>query len=66
MKNCTMGQFTGNIRQIFAYLLETYKKISPSHLNNFKREVIEINYDTVIPVDNILNKVGDLLEYRDI
>ena len=36
-KNCITGKFTGNIRQIVAYLLSTYGKISPSHLNNFKK-----------------------------
>ena len=37
MKNRTTGQFMGNIRQIFEYLLSTYGKISPSHLKHFKK-----------------------------
>ena len=37
MKNCTKGQFAGDIRQIIAYLLSTYRKISPSHSNDFEK-----------------------------
>ena len=63
MKNCTNIQFTGNIRQIFTYLLSTYGKISPSHLRNFEKEVTDMHYDPVTPVENIFNKIEDLLEY---
>ena len=38
MKNRTTGQFTGNMSQIFAYLLSTYGKISPSHLKFLKKK----------------------------
>ena len=38
MKNRTTVNFTGNIRQIFAYLLSTYRKISPSHLKSPKNK----------------------------
>ena len=65
MKNCTTAKFTGNIRQIVAYLLSTYGKISPSHLNDFEKEVTDMPNDPVTPVDNISNKIGYLLEYRD-
>ena len=37
IKNRTTVQFTGNIRQIFAYLLTTYGKISQIHLNYFEK-----------------------------
>ena len=52
MNNCTTGKFTGNIHQIFSYLLATYGTISPSHLNDFEKEVIEMHYEPVTPVEN--------------
>ena len=55
----------GNIRKIVAYLLSMYGKISPSHLNNFKKEVTDMHYDPVTLVDNIFNKIEDFLEYWD-
>ena len=61
MKNRATGQFMGNIRQIFVYLLAEYGKLSPSHLNAFEK-VIEMDYDPVNPVGNIFNKVEDILE----
>ena len=57
INNRTTGKFTGNIRDIFAYLLATYGKISPIYLDNFEKEVTEIHYDPVNPVDNIFNKI---------
>ena len=63
MKNITIRNFTGDIREIFAYLMSRYQIISPSYLNYFKIEVIDIHYDTVTPVDNIFNKIKDLLKY---
>ena len=65
MKNNTTGKFTGNIRDIFAYLLATYGKISPIYLDNFEKEVTEIHYDPVNPVDNIFNKIENLPKHRD-
>ena len=59
MKNCTTGQFTGNISQI----LRTYGRISLSRRNKFEKEVIEIHYDAVTPAGKNLNKIEDLLEY---
>ena len=66
IENRATDKFTGNIRQIFLYLLTTYKKLSPSQLNNFEREVTEIHYDPINPVDIIFNKVEDLIKYADI
>jgi uncharacterized phage-associated protein len=66
MKNRETGQFTGNVRQIFTYLQNTYGKISPSQLSQFEQEVSEMPYDPVTPVDNIFNKIEDLLEYGDL
>ena len=63
VKNRTTGQFTGNIRHIFSFLLSRFLKISPSHLNNFEKEVTEMHYDPVNPFDKISQKVEDLLEY---
>ena len=40
-----------------------YGEISPSHINDFEREVTEMHYDTVTPVDKNFNKVEDLIEY---
>ena len=65
MKKQATCQFTGNIRQIFSYLLTTYRKFSLSQLNDFEKEATKIHYDLVTPVDNIFNKVEDLLKYRD-
>ena len=53
----------GDIREIFAYLMLTYQHISPSHLNDFKKEVTYIHYATVTPVDHVINKIKDLLKY---
>ena len=39
MNNRAVGQFTGNMHHIFAYLLAMYGKISLSRLNDFKKEV---------------------------
>ena len=61
MKNRTIILFTGNICQIFAYLLSTYRKISPINVNDFKIEVTDIYYEPATPVDNIFKNVGDLL-----
>ena len=47
----------------FAYLLSTYRKMSPSHLNNFEKVVTDMHYDPVTPVNNIFNSIEDLLEY---
>jgi uncharacterized phage-associated protein len=66
VKNRETGQFTGDIRQIFTYLLNTYGKISPSQLSEFEKEVTNMHYDPVSPVDNIFNKIEDLLEYGDL
>jgi hypothetical protein len=66
MKNRDTGQFTGDIRQIFTYLQNTYGKISPSQLSQFEKEISEMHYDPVTPVDNIFNKIEDLLEYGDL
>ena len=66
MKNRATVQFSGNMRKIFSYLLTTYGKISPSHLNDFEEEVAEMHYDPVTSVDNFFNRFEDLLEYSDI
>ena len=50
MKNWAIGQFTGNMHQIFAYLVTTYQKRSPSLMNNFEKEVTEMHYDLITPV----------------
>ena len=65
MKNFTTGNFTGNIHHTVAYLLSTYGKISPSHLNNFEREVTDMHYYPVTPIEKKFNKIEDLLEYGD-
>ena len=61
-KNLTTGQFMVSIRQIFAYLLATYGKMSPRYLNDLKKEVTEMNYDPVTPVNKVFNKVEDILK----
>ena len=66
LKNCDTGQFIGNVLQIFQYLQNTYGTISPSQLSQFEKDVTEMHYDPVTPVDNIFNKVEDLLEYGDL
>ena len=66
MKNRETGQFTGDVRQIFTYLQNTYGKISPSQLSHFEKEVSEMHYDPVTPVDNIFNRIENLLEYGDL
>ena len=53
MKNRAKYQFTGSIRQIFAYLLTTYRKKSPSQLNDSEKQLTEIHYDPVTPVKKI-------------
>ena len=63
MNNPNTGQFTRNIRQIVAYLLSTYGKISLSNLNYFEKEVTDMHYDPVTTVNNILNKIEDLFKY---
>ena len=65
MKERSTGQFTGHVQQILEYLLVTYGKISPSQLNKFDTEVSEMHYDPVTPVNNVFNKIEDLLEYGD-
>ena len=66
MKNRDTGQFIRNVLQIFQYLQNTYGTISPSQLSQFEKDVTEMHYDPVTPVDNIFNKVEDLLEYGDL
>ena len=55
MKNHTTGKFT--------YLLSTYKVYSLIQLNNIKKEVIEMNYYSITPLDNLFKKVKDLFDY---
>ena len=62
MKNFTTGKFTGNTRQIVAYLFSMYGKISPSHFDDFKKEVTDMHYDPVTLVDKFFNNIEDLLE----
>ena len=52
MKNRATVHFTINTRQIFAYLLAMYGKMSPIHLKNFEKEVTEMDYEPVTTVDN--------------
>ena len=66
MKNRETGQFVGNVLQIFQYLQNTYGTISSSQLSKFEKDVTDLYYDPVTPVDNIFNKVEDLLEYGDL
>ena len=60
------GQFTGNVLQILQYLQNTYGTISPSQLAVFQKEGTEMHYDPVTPVDNIFNKIENLLEYGEL
>ena len=64
-KNHTTKQFTESIRQIVAYLFSTYRKISSSNLNDLKKEVTDMHYDTVNPVDKNFNNIEYLLEYGE-
>ena len=57
MKNRTTRKFKGNIHHIAAYLMSTYRKISPRHLNDFEKEVTDMHYDPVTPVDKISNNM---------
>ena len=57
MKNHTTKQFPRNLLQIAAYLLSTYGKISPSHLKNFEKEVIDMHYYPVTAVNKIFNNI---------
>ena len=57
IKNCSTSNITGNIRQIVAYLLSAYTKISSSHLNDFEKEVTDMYYDPVNTVDKIFNNI---------
>ena len=66
MKNRFTGQFTGNIRQIFEYLLTMCGKIPPSQLNDFEKKVTGMPYYPVTLVKHIFNKVEDPLRYGDI
>ena len=61
------GQFIGNVLQIFQYLQNTYGTILSSQLSQFEKEVTDMYYDPVTSVDNIFNKIEDLvLEYGDL
>ena len=62
MKHRETGQFIGDIQQIFTYLVNTYGKISPIQLRYIEKEVIEMHYDPVTPVDNIFDKIEYLLK----
>ena len=66
MRDRNTGQFTGNVLQVLQYLQNTYGTISPSQLAVFQKEVTEMHYDPVTPVDNIFNKIEDLLEYGEL
>ena len=62
MKHRETGQFIGDIQQIFTYLVNTYGKISPIQLRYIEKEVTEMHYDPVTPVDNIFDKIEYLLK----
>ena len=51
------------MHQIFCVPPVNIWKISPIHLNNFEKEVIDMHYDPMTPVDNILKNIEDLIEY---
>ena len=55
------GQFIGNVLQIFQYLQNTYGTILSSQLSQFEKEVTDMYYDPVTSVDNIFNKIEDLV-----
>lgn len=65
MKYLTTGQFIEKIRRIYAYILTTYGFIFTESSENFEKQVIEMQYDPVTPVDNIFNKAEDFFEYGD-
>jgi len=53
MKERSTGQFTRHVQQVLEYLLVTNGKISPSQLNEFDKEVSEMHYDPVTPIDKV-------------
>ena len=53
MRDCNTGQFTRNVLQILHYLQNMYGTVSSSQLSVFQKEVTEMHYDPVTPVDNI-------------
>ena len=66
LRNRTTGQFTGSVLQILQFLHQTYGRISPAQLNDFESEVVNMNYDPCTPVDNVFNKVEDMMEYGEL
>ena len=66
LRNRTTGQFTGNVLQILQYLHQTYGRISPGQLGDFESEVVSMTYDPCTPVDNVFNKVEDMMEYGEL
>ena len=65
LRNRTTGQFTGNVLQILQYLQQTYGRISPGQLGDFESQVVTMTYDPCTPVDNVFNKVEDMMEYGE-
>ena len=57
-KNRLTGQYTGNVLDILNFC-----KISHSQLLSFEQEVTNFVFDPLTPVENVFNKVEDLMDY---
>ncbi len=60
------GQYTSNVLDILNFLQERYGKISHSQLLSFKQEVTNFVFDPLTPVENVFNKVEDLMDYGEL
>jgi hypothetical protein len=65
MRNRTTGQFQGTLFQLIQYLLTVYGKISPSQLLELEHETKTFAYDPITPVDEVFNKIEDLVEFGE-
>ena len=65
-KNRITGQYTGNVLDILNFLQDRYGKISHSQLIAFEQDVTNFIFDPLTPVENVYNKIEDLMDYGEL
>ena len=66
VRNRTTGQYTGNVGDILRHLQDRYGRITPGQLQDFDLEISQMTYDPVNPIEQVFNRIEDLLDYGEI
>ena len=66
VRNRTTGQYTGNVGEILRHLQGRYGRITPGQLQEFDLEITQMTYDPVNPIEQVFNRIEDLVDYGEI